>query len=157
MGKLVVSYLVIFTENEIWKIPCQTILVDGSFDPLHDGHVRYLQAAAELGLPVICNVASDEYTQSKHPVLLEREKRLVVLDSLKFVDFVYSEVQPTFEVLRLLKPKIYAKGSDWLARGGVPVREQRVCEEFGIELRYLDLPQNSSSQLIRQFMKNLEG
>lgn len=146
----------IFTNDEIWKIPGHIVLVDGSFDPLHDGHIRYFQAAAELGLPVVCNVASDEYTKTKHPILLEREKRLVVLDSLKFVDFVYSGVQPTVEVLKRLKPTIYAKGVDWLARGGVPSSEQIVCEELGIEIRYLDLPQNSSSQLIQQLMRNLK-
>ncbi len=146
----------IVTKNEIWKIPRQVVLVDGSFDPLHDGHVRYFQAAADMGLPVVCNVASDEYTKTKHPILLEREKRLVVLDSLKFVDFVYSDALPTFEVLRQLRPRIYAKGSDWLARGGVPVSEQRVCEEFGIEIRYLDLPQNSSSHLIKRLMEDSE-
>ena len=34
-------------------------MVDGGFDPLHEGHIAYFAAAAELGVPVLCNLASE--------------------------------------------------------------------------------------------------
>ncbi|NBX51841.1 hypothetical protein EBT25_18345, partial [bacterium] len=33
----------------------QLTMVDGSFDPLHEGHIEYFRLASELGFPVICN------------------------------------------------------------------------------------------------------
>lgn len=142
----------IFGQDEIWKLPNNFVMTDGSFDPLHDGHILYFQAAASLGFPVVCNVASDSYTSRKHPVLLNRERRLRVIDSIQFVDFVYSPIFPTHEVLRQLKPRIYVKGSDWVDRGGVPQPEQDACRELGIEIHYVDLPKNSSTSLLQQFM-----
>src|SRR5437879_6024227 len=39
----------------------QVTMVDGAFDPIHPGHIAYIEAAAGLGLPVLCNVSSDQY------------------------------------------------------------------------------------------------
>ena len=41
-------------------------MVDGAFDPLHAGHVEYFEEAAVLGLPLLCNLASDRYLEGKH-------------------------------------------------------------------------------------------
>jgi len=37
----------------------KVVMVDGSFDPLHDGHIAYFAEAAALGMPVLCNIAPD--------------------------------------------------------------------------------------------------
>src|SRR4029078_8932155 len=50
-------------------------MVDGGVDPLHHGHVAYFQAAAGLGLPVLCNVAPDDWVRRKHPPLLPQAER----------------------------------------------------------------------------------
>lgn len=123
-------------------------MVDGSFDPLHDGHIRYFREAAEFGLPVLCNVASDVWTSSKHRILLNQEQRGVVLDAIRHLSFVHLSAVSTLEVLELLKPKMYIKGNDWVARGGVPVPEQELCNELNIEIKYLSTVSNSSSKLL---------
>lgn len=129
----------------------QVTMVDGSFDPLHDGHIAYFRAAADLGRPLLCNVATDDWTRSKHPVLLPRERRVRVIDALRDVAYVHAGDNSTAEVLRQLSPAVYAKGSDWRDRGGIPQREADVCRELGIELRYLDTVLNSSTELLRRY------
>ena len=123
-------------------------MVDGSFDPLHDGHIHYFREAAEFGLPVLCNVTSDVWTSSKHRVLLDQEQRGVVLDAIRHLSFVHLSAVSTLDVLKLLKPKMYIKGNDWVARGGVPAPEQELCKDLNIEVKYLPTVSNSSSKLL---------
>ena len=123
-------------------------MVDGSFDPLHDGHIHYFREAAEFGLPVLCNVTSDVWTSSKHRVLLNQEQRGVVLDAIRHLSFVHLSAVSTLDVLKLLKPKMYIKGNDWVARGGVPAPEQELCKDLNIEVKYLPTVSNSSSKLL---------
>ena len=123
-------------------------MVDGSFDPLHDGHIEYFRQAAELGDVVLCNIAPDSWTVAKHPVLLERTKRAIVIDAIRFVDFVYLGESSTLDALRRIRPKRYVKGSDWKLRGGIPSKEQLLCDETGIDVVYLDSVLNSSTRLI---------
>ena len=124
-------------------------MVDGSFDPIHDGHIEYFRRAKELGYPLLCNIAPDSWTASKHPVLLEQKKRAIVLDSVRFIDFVTISSLSTAAVLEAIRPKIYAKGIDWLERGGIPFQEQEICTRYHIEVIYLDTILNSSSKLLR--------
>ena len=77
----------IIATNELQNYVGRVTMVDGSFDPLHDGHIAYFSEAKKLGNPVLCNIASDEWTKSKHAVLLGAPQRAVVIDAIKFVDF----------------------------------------------------------------------
>jgi nicotinic acid mononucleotide adenylyltransferase len=38
-------------------------MVDGAFDPLHRGHIEYFRAAAELGLPLLCNLQRAQHSR----------------------------------------------------------------------------------------------
>jgi bifunctional ADP-heptose synthase (sugar kinase/adenylyltransferase) len=126
----------------------QVAMVDGSFDPIHDGHIAYFKGAAEFGIPVLCNVASDSWTVTKHQVLLSQVQRGAVLDAIRFISFVHLSSTSTLEVLKLLKPRLYIKGNDWIARGGVPKEEQDACDSLKIEVKYLDTVLNSSTRLL---------
>jgi glycerol-3-phosphate cytidylyltransferase-like family protein len=131
-------------------------MVDGSFDPIHDGHIGYFKAASELGVPLLCNVAPDSWTVTKHAVFLEQEQRGIVLDAIRYISFVHLANIATVEVLRLLQPKFYIKGNDWVARGGVPEAEATVCAEFGIEVVYLPTVTNSSSKILKAWANQTE-
>ena len=126
----------------------QVAMVDGSFDPIHDGHIAYFQRAVEFGIPVLCNVASDSWTVTKHQVLLSQVQRGVVLDAIRYISFVHLSSTSTLEVLKILKPRLYIKGNDWVARGGVPKEEQDACNSLNIEVKYLDTVLNSSTRLL---------
>ena len=141
----------IVTTDQLHNYVGQLAMVDGSFDPLHDGHVGYFHAAAAVGHPLLCNIASDKWTASKHRVLLSQQQRGVVIDAIKYVSFVHLSSTTTLNVLELLKPKVYIKGSDWVARGGVPSDEKEICQKLGIEIMYLDTVTNSSSRLLAEW------
>lgn len=140
----------LLSERDLEVVQGKTVMVAGGFDPLHEGHVAYFQAAADLGLPVVCSVDPDEYVARKHPVLLERSRRMALIDALKPISYVYASPGATVDALRALRPKIFLKGSDW--RGRLPAEEVVACEELGIEVRYVDLTLNSSTSLIRNLV-----
>jgi D-beta-D-heptose 7-phosphate kinase/D-beta-D-heptose 1-phosphate adenosyltransferase len=124
-------------------------MVSGGFDPLHPGHVAYLEAAAALGPPLLCNVSPDEWVARKHPPLLTQDERVRVIDAIRFVAYVHPERTTTEEVLRILRPRYFAKGADW--RGRLPESEVRACAESGVEIVYLDTVLDSSTDVLRRF------
>jgi bifunctional ADP-heptose synthase (sugar kinase/adenylyltransferase) len=142
---------VIVATDSLHALPERVVMVDGSFDPIHEGHVAYFESAAVLGLPVLCNIAPDSWTSTKHAVLLSQQQRSVVIDAFRAISYVHASHLSTKEVLQALKPAIYAKGSDWKDRGGIPEAEQHVCDALGIEVVYLDTVLNSSSALLKNW------
>ena len=142
----------LLTTDELVQYRKQVAMVDGSFDPIHDGHIGYFKVASELGAPLLCNVAPDTWTVTKHPVFLEQSQRGIVLDAIRYISFVHLANLATVEVLKILQPKFYVKGNDWVARGGVPQVEVDACSEFGIEVVYLPTVTNSSSKILSEWM-----
>jgi cytidyltransferase-like protein len=125
-------------------------MVDGAFDPLHHGHIEYFRAAAAaVDVPLLCNVASDAYVQTKHPPLLAEEQRAVVVDAIRFISFTHINRHDTETILRELRPKYYVKGKDW--EGRLPPEQIRICAEHGIGIVYLDTMLDSSSRILKQF------
>ena len=128
----------------------QVAMVDGAFDPLHHGHIEYFKAARELGVPVLCNVASDRYVRTKHQPLLTETQRATVIDAIRYIDYVHIYQIDTETVLRQLRPKYYVKGSDWRARG-LPPEQAVICRDHGTEIVYLDTVLDSSSRLLEDY------
>ena len=127
----------------------QVAMVDGAFDPLHRGHIEYFRAAATLGVPLLCNVAADEYVRTKHPPLLPEEQRAAVIDAIRYISFTHINRFDTETILRELGPKYYVKGKDW--DGRLPAAQVAICADHGIEVVYLDTVLDSSSRLLKQF------
>lgn len=140
----------ILTVDEIGQYRGQVTMVDGCFDPLHSGHVAYFKAASELGHPVLCNISDDAYLRTKHPPLLPVEDRAVIIDAIRFIAFTFVSQLSTAEVLRVLRPRFYAKGDDW--KGRIPDEEVEGAHKLGIEIVYLPTVLDSSSRILRQFM-----
>jgi glycerol-3-phosphate cytidylyltransferase-like family protein len=130
-------------------------MVDGGFDPLHPGHVAYFRAAAELGAPVLCNVSPDEWVGRKHPPLLPQRERALVLDAIRFLDYVHLSSGSTADVLAALEPRYYAKGADW--EGRLPEEEVRLCAERGIAIVYLDTVLDSSTAILARYAHGESG
>jgi len=140
----------ILTFDELAQYRHRVAMVDGAFDPLHHGHIAYFKAARELGVPVLCNLASDRYVRTKHQPLLNETQRATVIDAIRYIDYVHIYQIDTETVLRQLRPKYYVKGSDWRERG-LPGEQPVICREHGIEIVYLDTVLDSSSRLLQQF------
>lgn len=126
----------------------RTTMVAGGFDPLHEGHIAYFNAAAALNLPVVCSVDHDRYIERKHRVILHQRQRAQVIDALKPIAHTYLNPASTVEALQVIRPKIFVKGNDW--QGRLPQEEVDVCNKLGIEIRFVPTKINSSSDLLAQ-------
>jgi bifunctional ADP-heptose synthase (sugar kinase/adenylyltransferase) len=51
-------------------------------------------------------------------------------------------------VLRLLRPRLYVKGTDW--RDRLPEEELEVCEREGVEIVFVDTVIDSSTDVLRR-------
>jgi len=141
----------ILTFDELSGLRGQVAMVDGAFDPLHQGHIEYFRAASELGAPLLCNVASDRYVSTKHRPLLAEGQRAIVIDAIRYVSYTHIYQIDTETVLRQLRPRFYVKGSDW--RGRLPAEQIAICLEHNIEIVYLDTVLDSSSRLLSEYCK----
>ena len=107
--------------NEIQKIAIElkadgktVVFTNGCFDILHAGHVRYLQAAKELGDCLILGLNSDQSVRAlKGPTrpINHQDDRAEVVSALSSVDYVVVFNEATAEnLVNEIKPAIYAKG-----------------------------------------------
>lgn len=65
------------------------VLVTGGFDPLHSGHIAYLEHAADLGLILVVGLNSDEWlARKKGKPFMPFEERFAVMRALRCVDHV---------------------------------------------------------------------
>ena len=114
------------------QTPYDTICVSGGFDPVHIGHLRMIQEAAQYG-QVIVIVNSDEWLMRKKGyIFMPFEERCEILRGFTGV-VQTSAVDDTdgtvCEALRRLKPTYFANGGD---RKTDHTPEMDVCEQENI-------------------------
>ena len=67
------------------------VVCTGGFDPLHSGHIKYLQAARQLGDKLLIGLNSDNWlSRKKGRAFMPFEERISILRELKSVDYVFS-------------------------------------------------------------------
>ncbi len=112
-----------------------TVTVSGYFDPLHVGHIEYLELAKSLGDKLIVIVNNDRQASlKKGKSFMNEEDRLTIVSSLRCVDNVFlsiDEGKDVCESLAFLRPDIFANGGDRLNR---EIPEAKVCDRLGIAL-----------------------
>lgn len=143
----------IIDTSALGSLAGKVAMVDGCFDPIHEGHIRYFDGAAKLGLPVLCNMQADAYIESTkgRNAILNEAQRAAVLAGIRSIDHVHMCQSTTADVLERLRPRAYVKGADWLERG-LPAQEREICEREGIEIEYLDTVVNSSTDVAERFL-----
>src|SRR5262249_62053201 len=93
----------------------------GTFDLLHIGHVRHLQAARELGDVLIVTLTADRFVNKGpgRPVFGE-VLRAEMLANLEYVDWVAINDSPDcVSALETLRPDVYVKGQGYINQAGV--------------------------------------
>lgn len=148
----------IITKKDFLKLTGKVAMVDGCFDPLHIGHIEYFKEAKGFGLPVLCNMRSDRYIKEakKRKTILPEKQRAVLIDSLKYIDYVYICDTSTADTLARLKPGMYVKGNDWKKRT-LPKKEQEICQNNNIQIKYLDTVLDSSTNIVKNFLAHSDG
>lgn len=129
-----------------------TVVASGYFDPLHKGHLEYLQEAKKLGSKLIVIVNNDfQAVLKKGKSFIPQDQRIAIVKSLNFVDEVFLSVDTDATVCKsliVLKPHIFAKGGDRSA-GEIP--ERQICKDLGIQIvDGLGAKIESSSRLIAE-------
>lgn len=128
------------------------VLLDGAFDPLHVGHIRYLESAVKAfpSSLVIVAIASDDDIRAKgREPLFDQLTRAKVVESLKCVDLVVLKDGPTEHLIGRLKPAAYVKGSDW--EGRLPAEQLAACSLNDVQIVYLNTVTDSSSAALRRW------
>ena len=126
------------------------VTTNGCFDVLHLGHLRYLQAARQLGDLLVVAVNSDTSVQQlkgENRPLVPEDERAEMLAGLECVDYVviFPELTP-IDLISDLKPNIHVKGGDYKLEQLI---ERDVVEANGGKVVVgLNVPGKSTTNLI---------
>lgn len=90
------------------------VLVGGTFNLLHPGHIYFLKKAKELGDELVVVITSDENVRKEKGYIIFNEKeRKMLLESLEFVDrVIVGNRYDKLKVVEIEKPDIIAIGYD---------------------------------------------
>ena len=132
------------------------ILANGCFDVLHVGHIRYLHAAKQLCGKLVVGVNSDTSARAlkgegrPHTPQAERAEILAALQDVDAVT-IFDQLDVR-ELVRLLRPDIHAKGTDYTAEN-VPERDVVIACGGRVEI-VGDAKDHSTSELLRKWPKS---
>lgn len=133
------------------------VVASGYFDPIHAGHIEYLQKAKNLGHKLIVIVNNDKQARlKKGSHLMTVVERIKLIRELRCVDLVIEsadEDRTVCKTLSLLHPDIFAKGGDQTVH---TIPEFAICHEMNIKIvDGLGDKIQSSRDLIAQFKENV--
>jgi len=131
------------------------VFTNGCFDIIHAGHVDYLKKAKQLGDVLIVGLNSDSSVKSikgeQRPINNQND-RAVVLSVFYFVDYVVIFDQSTpYELIKIIKPDILVKGSDW--HNKTIVGSDIVSENGGKVILIEYLEGKSTTKIIEKILK----
>ncbi len=117
-----------------------TVLVFGTFDILHAGHIHFLKSAKKLGEMLTVVVARDKTVKllkKKQSVHTEKE-RVTILRELRCVDQVIlgDSKLNVYAVIKKIKPDVIALGYDQIA---FTDKLQEKIQEFGLNTKVVRL------------------
>jgi len=128
---------------------------NGCFDLLHVGHVRYLQAAAKEADRLVVAVNDDPSATALkgrgRPIIVAADRAELVA-GLRGVDYVTLFSDPNVErLLRLLKPDVHCKGTDYSAD---TVPERAVVRAYGGRIAIVgDAKSHSTRDLVARLQR----
>jgi len=135
----------------------KVVLCHGVFDLLHIGHIKYFTSAKAVGDILIVTVTPDQFVNKgpNRPAFGE-QFRCEAIAALSVVDYVALNEWPTaVETIHLIKPDIYAKGSEYKKPEsdltGKILEEEQALHEVGGSMLFTDEIVFSSSALLNEF------
>jgi len=92
------------------------IITYGTFDIIHSGHINLLRRARELGDELYVGLSSDSFNLVKHKQsLLDFNNRKIILEAIRYVDFVFAEEnwEQKKEDIDKYAIDVFVMGDDW--------------------------------------------
>jgi D-beta-D-heptose 7-phosphate kinase/D-beta-D-heptose 1-phosphate adenosyltransferase len=120
------------------------VLVTGGFDPLHSGHIAYLESARKLGDVLVVGLNSDAWlVRKKTQAFMPMRERAAIMRALACVDFVidFRDEDGTachaIEMVRASYPQdriIFANGGDRTANNipEMSIQDNNIEFQFGV-------------------------
>jgi len=141
--------------NSIDNLVC----CSGGFDPIHMGHISYLQESAKLGDKLVVIVNNDNFlVNKKGNYFMPLHERCLIVAAIEGVDYVIPYLDAPDDTvchaLNIINPDIFSKGGDRRCQESIP--EWEVCFENNIKLKLgVDLPQyfSSSSKYLESWIE----
>ena len=96
----------------------KTVVVNGTFDILHSGHIRLLNTARNMGDHLLVCIDSDRRVSAlkgtARPINTQSDREELLLN-IKAVDQVevFDTDEELISILKKYNPDIMVKGSDW--------------------------------------------
>lgn len=135
-------------------------VASGYFNPLHLGHIEYLNASKE-NCDFLCVIINSDFQRKLKgsKFFMDQNHRLKIVKSLKSVDNALISIDKDKSVALTLKllsdsfkdcvDKIVFFNSGDRNPSNLNQKEEETCNSLGIEQKFLDLPKiYSSSQMI---------
>ena len=120
----------------------KAIIVSGYFNPIHKGHLEYVNSAKALGDRLFVIVNSDYQRELKgSKEFQDEEERMIIVSNIKAVDQAILSIDKDRTVCETLRKIAKEFGEEYdlaFANGGdqdnESIPETPVCEEVGIVL-----------------------
>jgi len=111
------------------------VVASGYFDPLHVGHLEYLELAKKLGDKLIVIVNSDIQAKlKKGKSFMNEQDRMKIVLSIKWVDDVFLSIdtdESQCKSLEKIKPNFFVNGGD---RKNNEIPEANICKKLNIKI-----------------------
>lgn len=118
------------------------VIVSGYFNPIHKGHIEYINLSkkdADYLIVIVNNDFQRKLKGSKE--FMNENERQIILNNIKAVDKVYLSIdkdKSVRETLKLISHEIGAKYNLFFANGGDQnndsIPEAKTCKKLGIGL-----------------------
>ena len=113
----------------------KVVAISGYFDPIHVGHLEYINMAKKLGDKLVVIVNNNYQCElKKGKPFMDEKDRVTIVSNLKNVDEVFLSIDKDKTVcasLEKIKPDIFANGGD---RKNSEIPESIICKKYDIKI-----------------------
>lgn len=136
-------------------------IVSGYFNPLHAGHIEYINAAKKQCDYLICIINNDDQVKLKGSALfMDEDHRKIIVENLKGIDFAVVSIDDDLSVSQTLENISNLEGINENCRllffnsgdrnpENQNLKEVNICKDKNIERVFLDLPKIYSSSTLK--------